>query len=426
MRRIERLLSLGQHPAMPESLSRHVRISNAIALIGVILSAASLPFDLIAGGPAWFEYSDVIALAGFGSCWVLNAMHRHTAARVVMIVVVNLDLAFSTALLGETSRQASIFFALATAPFFMFDLEEWWWLVPLVALSVAAYFVCQAVGPIGERPYSVASYRVYSPILAFAGLIFASIVSSRTNRRAEEATARARARVAASARLAALGEMASGIAHEIRNPLAAITLAADQLVDCKRIEDVTGLAQRSKKITGRISKIVDGLSSFARDASDDPIVTVAVEQIVSDTLELCRRRFVAHAIELSVPTVSPSLVVECRPVQISQILLNLLNNAHDAAEAAQQHWVRLEVDVRDDCLELSVVDSGSGVPRELRQRIFEPFFTTFFTTKGPTRGTGLGLSVSRGLAEAHHGTLVLDEDSAHTRFVLRIPIHQHA
>ena len=216
--------------------------------------------------------------------------------------------------------------------------------------------------------------------------------------------------------------MASGIAHEIRNPLAAISIAAEQLAECKRIEDVPKLAARCKRITARITKIVDGLSSFARDATADPFVTAGVGQIVADTLELCQRRFAAHEVDLSVPAVPPALVVECRPVQIEQVLVNLLNNAHDAVESAAERWVRLEIESTADRLEISVTDSGRGIPGELRRQIFEPFFTT----KGPGRGTGLGLSVSRGLAEAHQGTLELDEHAAHTRFVLRLPLHQRA
>jgi signal transduction histidine kinase len=175
-----------------------------------------------------------------------------------------------------------------------------------------------------------------------------------------------------------------------------------------------------QRVTLRISRIVDALLSFARDAGGDPVTPVAVEQIFADALALCRQRFVEHAIDLSVAPPAASLIVECRPVQLAQVLLNLLGNAHDAAQAAPERWVRLAAEVTDGSLQISVTDSGAGIPAMHRERIFEPFFTT----KPSDRGTGLGLSLSRGIVEAHHGTLTLDERSAHTRFVIRMPLVQ--
>ena len=419
MRHLEKLLALGYDPTMSERLCRKVRISNAFALIGAIISVGSFPFDLITA-PTEIVLTDVVGLAVFTGGWLLNARRHVTASRLVIILGANLVIGYSTCVLGEASRQATVFFALATSAFFVFDFDEPLLLGLLLALPIVGYFLCQELSIDNVPPHSVAAYRVYAPLVAFGGLAYANIIASRTNRRAEEALAQTRARAVTSARMAALGEMAGGIAHEFRNPLAALSLANDQLIECKRIEDVGSLAERSKRITSRITKIIEGLTSFARDASADPFVAASVEQIIGDTLELCRRRFAAHNIELSAPTVPPTLTVECRPSQISQILLNLLNNAHDAAESAAERWVRLEVAAIDDHVELSVEDSGPGIPVEMRHRIFEPFFTT----KEPGRGTGLGLSVSRGLAEAHHGALELVEYSPHTKFVLRIPKRQ--
>jgi signal transduction histidine kinase len=106
-----------------------------------------------------------------------------------------------------------------------------------------------------------------------------------------------------------------------------------------------------------------------------------------------------------------------RAVQISQILLNLLGNAYDAVEAAERRHVRITVDADAAQVHIAVTDSGPGIPAELRERIMEPFFTT----KDVGRGTGLGLSLSRGLAELHGGDLALDATSVETRFILTLP-----
>jgi C4-dicarboxylate-specific signal transduction histidine kinase len=180
------------------------------------------------------------------------------------------------------------------------------------------------------------------------------------------------------------------------------------------------LGERIQRIVMRAARIIETLRSLARDASNDPFVTTPVARIISDTLELCGKRIAEHGIQLTVGTVPPDLAVECRPVQLSQVLMNLIGNAYDAVATADERWVKIDVTTDETHLEMSVTDSGAGIPNQVRARIFEPFFTT----KSPERGTGLGLSLSAGLIEAHHGTIQIDPDAAHTRFVLRIPLAQ--
>ena len=129
----------------------------------------------------------------------------------------------------------------------------------------------------------------------------------------------------------------------------------------------------------------------------------SVAAIVGDTVELCAERFRQHTIDLVVEPIAPDLYADCRAVQISQVLLNLLSNAHDAVEAAPRRRVRITAEGDEREVRIAVSDSGPGVPRDLRARIMEPFFTT----KEIGKGTGLGLSVSKGIAEAHGGRLAL-------------------
>jgi C4-dicarboxylate-specific signal transduction histidine kinase len=115
--------------------------------------------------------------------------------------------------------------------------------------------------------------------------------------------------------------------------------------------------------------------------------------------------------------------VECHPSQISQVLLNLLNNAYDAALAQPDRWIELDARDQGSLVEISVTDSGPGIPRELARKIMDPFFTT----KPPGKGTGLGLSISSNIMTDHGGSLSLDQNSPHTRFVMSLPkIQRHA
>jgi signal transduction histidine kinase len=125
-------------------------------------------------------------------------------------------------------------------------------------------------------------------------------------------------------------------------------------------------------------------------------------------------------VKLEVAKPEEDILVLCRGAEICQVLMNLLTNALDAVEGSASAWVKLEVKEAGKMAEISVCDSGTGIPQGLRSRILEPFFTT----KEPGKGLGLGLSISRTIVEAHGGKLVLNESVPYTRFTFTLPIAQ--
>jgi len=224
-----------------------------------------------------------------------------------------------------------------------------------------------------------------------------------------------------SSKLAALGEMASGLAHEINNPLAIISNGADLLISAleKAKADPPLIEATAKSILNtveRISKIIKGLRAFARDGEHDPIQETPVEPILMETLAICRERFRSNNIELRV-RIAPEAKLHCQPIQISQVLLNLLNNSFDAVEFKKEKWVEVSVEDHEDNLLISVTDSGDGIPESVRSKITQPFFTT----KPVNKGTGLGLSISSSIISSHGGTLQLDTNSKNTRFNIHLP-----
>jgi signal transduction histidine kinase len=416
MSRLDRLLSLGQSETIPDRLARHVRVANALALVGTVLSLVGIPLDAI-GAPLPVVFVDLVSAGAFASCWWLNSRGRHTASRVMLMATASFVMLGGVVQIGGAAELRTIFFPLAIMPFLVFSITERGWLVTFVALPIASYF---ATGQLPMPPPGLAFMvdAIYAPILSFVLIVMGTYVFASIDQKADEKVLYARARAANSARLAALGELSGGVAHEIRNPLAAINLAAGQIAE--RPEDaaqVGQLAARIQRVVMRTTKIIDVLRSFSRDASADPFVPVPVERIVNDTLELCGKRVAEDGLALNIGTIPEDLVVECRAAQLAQVLVNLIGNAFDAIAGVPDRWVR--IDAREDgaYVEIAVTDSGPGVPVAVRPRLFEPFFTT----KPPDRGTGLGLSLSRTLVEAHHGTLHLDTASPNTRFVMRIP-----
>jgi signal transduction histidine kinase len=142
-----------------------------------------------------------------------------------------------------------------------------------------------------------------------------------------------------------------------------------------------------------------------------------VQQILEETLPFCMERLKQNSVELRVSPVEQSLLIDCRPTEISQVLLNLLNNAVDAAEPLPEKRMEVKVKNVGTDVEISGMDSGMGIPEQFRNKVGQPFFTT----KQVGHGTGLGLSTSKGIVEAHGGHLNLDAECEHTRFVVTLP-----
>ncbi len=231
------------------------------------------------------------------------------------------------------------------------------------------------------------------------------------------------------AQMASLGEMASGVAHEINNPLAIVQGKARQIekdvtMGTINAEKVKADLQKIVSTTDRIVKIIKGLRSFSRDSSKDPIELTSIHSIVEEVIDLSGERFKHHEVDLRLD-IKSDIMIQCRGSQIAQILMNLLNNGLDAAldsqNVNQAKWVELAVQKYGARINLIVTDSGTGITPDVAEKMMRPFFTT----KGVGKGTGLGLSISKGIAEDHFGTLRFEPNGINTRFILDLPILQY-
>lgn len=229
------------------------------------------------------------------------------------------------------------------------------------------------------------------------------------------------AKMMAASKLASLGEMAGGIAHEINNPLAIIHANGNLLRDLmnENFDKAMGLKITEKIIvtTERVAKIIRGLRAISRNGDNDPFDTSTVEQIIEEALGVCREKFKVHDVTIKIENSCPLTNIECKKVQIIQVLLNFLNNAYDAIEELPERWVKIGVKENQGNIEISVVDSGPGLPPYVREKICQPFFTT----KKVGKGTGLGLSISKGIIEAHKGKLSVDDACKNTCFLITLP-----
>ena len=230
-----------------------------------------------------------------------------------------------------------------------------------------------------------------------------------------------------SSKFASLGEMAGGIAHEINNPLAILMGKFSQLkrlVESDRFDSKHFTRELDKTIntTERIAKIVNGMRTFSRESEEDPTEFIDIRKIVEDTLSLCTERMKHSDISFKMKELENDMTLDCRPTQISQILMNLINNSFDAITELHLNdkWISLEVTATESTIEIRVTDCGKGIDDSTIQQMMMPFFTT----KPINKGTGLGLSISKKIAENHGGSLRYDPSNPNTSFVLNLPRRQ--
>lgn len=229
--------------------------------------------------------------------------------------------------------------------------------------------------------------------------------------------AEANERLRRSRSLAALGEMAAGIAHEIRNPLGAITLHAEMLrEDLRGVEGPLSSAEKISRAAERLDRIVRDVLSFARDTKLHA-TAVDSDDLFENTLADCEEVLVTA--EVSVERSGKNLEFSADGALLGQALSNLVRNAVEAMRGRATRVVRLGVarekrcwadGVRRETVVLSVEDTGPGIPSALRDSIFNPFFTT------REEGTGLGLAIVHRIADAHGGQVcVMDAPNGGAR-----------
>ncbi len=242
---------------------------------------------------------------------------------------------------------------------------------------------------------------------------------------AEERYEKQRILSAQNMKLVAIGEMAGNIAHEINNPLAVIRGYSQQLIRLRKSDKVIDpqkteeMLERIIRTTDRISNIVKSLLKLSRKSVNSEKIWQSLDAIVEDSVNLCGEKFTNLGIQLEVDlSNTDQYLINCHPIEISQVILNLLNNSADAIEGFDEPWIRVRSSVvKGDRLQLTITDSGKGIPELIREKIMTPYFST----KPEGKGTGLGLSISSSIIAESGGFLFYNDRAKNTEFVIEFP-----
>lgn len=214
-------------------------------------------------------------------------------------------------------------------------------------------------------------------------------------------------------RLAAVGEMAAGIAHEINNALAIIFGHVD--VEGATTEELRESMAKIDAQAHRIAGIVRGVLGFAR-ARPQRLVPVDLAELTGKVLELLRHDLSRQKVRVTTDFAASLPPARADPLQLQQVLVNLVTNAIHAMTGRSDNWLQIELRTEGDRLAVVVSDGGPGIPADVLPRIFDPFFST------KTEGSGLGLSVSYAIARAHGGDLRVESEPGHgATFTLLLP-----
>ena len=224
-------------------------------------------------------------------------------------------------------------------------------------------------------------------------------------------------------KLATVGELTTGVAHELNNPLNNIGLFVGNAIDLLEhgVMDVKQVIRELRQATEQVRKateIISHLRTFGRAApvSREPVV---LRQVIERALALMQEQFRLREINVALDLGSKEPVVLGNAIQLEQVFINLLSNARDAMANSPRKAIRISASVDCQTVELAFADTGHGIPAGLERRIFDPFFTT----KEVGKGTGLGLSITYGIIKEHGGTIsVVSPSGVGATFVIRLPL----
>lgn len=355
-----------------------------------------------------------------------------TVLRVLPLYSTTLVLAFAAAVLGERSGAENLLIATVGVSAAIFSDADRKWIIGNILLSFGALGIFKWGMPFFHSLPDARLVFDLCPIELF--YYICQMITATTlivvflNLRYQQDAAvnelkERKAKMLHTSQLAALGEMAAGIAHEIYNPLAIIhgrlyqiEMALNDSTSSK--DKIQEYIQNALTTIDRISRIMKAMRVISRDGTQDEYTSTNIYNVLMNTLQLSEEKFRALGIQVDHSNLHENIICLAQEVSLGQVFLNLLNNSCDAIADLSERWIRISSTLENGFFVIRFTDSGNGIPKDVVEKMFRPFFTT----KSIGKGTGLGLSISHGILESHGGKFFYDHESKNTSFVLSLPI----
>ena len=405
----------------------------------VVLSNSNLTYGL-----SWLTVTSYVPIDIFARDWSMMILHLLTGSCYIFgffmirrgyinfgrawgFFIASTTVVFNVDALGKDALTQYYFLIATVQPFLCFTRKDAKVMLFCVSLGAMGWLYAHIlpdhilIPPALHPEY----YTRWAPILATPiFIIFVFYQSFLLFYELIQRTEKQGVELVNASRMAAVGEMAGGVAHEINNPLAIISMSistAGHLLEQEAPnKDLikTRLATAERTVT-RISKITQGLLIYSRGEYSQG-EHVSPKEVTDLVVSLSGEKFKSNGVELRVDVADEPAGVAMNMTELSQDLLNLLNNAIDAIEERPEKWVALKGARDGDLYRFDVMDCGTGIPDAIAERIMDPFYTT----KPVGKGTGLGLSISKGLIEKRNGKLAYRLADGHTCFSVELPLAQ--
>ncbi|HPB30037.1 MAG TPA: response regulator [Candidatus Sumerlaeota bacterium] len=288
----------------------------------------------------------------------------------------------------------------------------------------------------GEQPFLEYEIQMIMTVIKTLGMIISQKREEEARKMTEQALEQQRVLRMRSDRLRSLGQMATGIAHELNQPLVGVRGLAEHLMiamDRKWDLPPENIHEKLRLIieqADRMTHIINHVRTFARDAGKPETQPVRINDVARSAMDLLGSQFKSHGMTLESELTETEAEVLANPFSLEEVLLNLIINARDAVEERlSDRWdsslssVKIRTSVEEQpegaIAVIEVIDQGIGIPRDVLERVFDPFFTT----KSPDKGTGLGLAISRSIIEQFNGTIAIQSEPWEgTTIAIRLPL----
>ena len=408
---------------------RALSISILIFFESIIVGLVFAPIQTYAGGGILLVYVISLILIGTISLLLMRIPKYRTASRLFFLFGCNLLIYLNAKSIGLDGGLQYFFTITCSLPFLMFGPKT---NKKIIQTSLSMPFIFgillflinyDIVEPIKIHPdilfyYNFASGALSLWMVSFSIYYFYQIVLDR------DALIEIKNKtIYESEKLASLGILSSGIAHEINNPLTVITGTATQLRR-SLLEGQISINEhdlklaRIQKMASRIEKIIKSLKVYNQNDKDIPLVKTSLNKIIEESLVLFEKNLEIHNIKFSYAH-KKNIEMLGRESDLLQVFINLFQNSIDELKNKNSpKWIKISCFTEGKKLKILFQDSGSGIPTTVQSSIFDPFFTT----KIVGEGTGLGLYISRSLLLAMDGNLEYLQDRPHTTFQLTLQL----